>query len=186
MNVSAREQALARLEGSRQALRQVLRPQSASSAGAGHAPSAAGSTASFAPWVDGAGLAAVLQLLRQTWQQHPLHDAYRATAEVGNAALRPLAQRHPYALVAGALAVGAVLGWVVPWRRVLGPSALAAGVPALLMGALKPWSAQPWAGLLAALLRVPRQDATTTSTPTDGQTPPAGAAAKAAAATAPN
>ena len=56
---------------------------------------------------------------------NPLSLATSLAADAGNEALRPIAARHPYALVGTALAGGALIAWARPWR-LLG-SALFAG-----------------------------------------------------------
>lgn len=53
-----------------------------------------------------------------------------------NDALKPIAQRHPWALVGGALAVGGLVAWSRPWRGT--GSALWAGLlPPLLLATLR-------------------------------------------------
>ncbi|TXT37438.1 MAG: hypothetical protein FD135_3614 [Comamonadaceae bacterium] len=60
-----------------------------------------------------------------------LRHALRLTHSVSGVAtvvLQPVAQRHPYGLVAGAAAVGAVLVLLRPWRWFSPSALLAAGV----------------------------------------------------------
>jgi hypothetical protein len=55
----------------------------------------------------------------------PLSLATSLATDAGNEALRPIATRHPYALVGTALAGGALIAWARPWRLL--SSALFAG-----------------------------------------------------------
>jgi hypothetical protein len=67
----------------------------------------------------GADLAA--EALRGWWHRHPLRVGGEAAIEVANAVLRPVAQRHPLGLVAGAVLAGGLLAWTRPWRWAVRP-----------------------------------------------------------------
>jgi len=69
------------------------------------------------------------------------------------APLRPLAQRHPVALVTGALLAGAVLAWTRPWRWLFRPTLLSTVGPALLTSLLTSAAVQSW--VLAMLTKAP-------------------------------
>jgi hypothetical protein len=79
----------------------------------GPEPTAADDTAAASGW---AGLMAfpALRVLRDAvrgwWTQHPWHTAGGVAAEAVNAALRPVACRHPWALAAAALLADQVAG----------------------------------------------------------------------------
>jgi hypothetical protein len=98
-------EAVDRLDASRRHLQRALRTTP-------HAPAGAGSGA-------GADLAA--EALRGWWTRHPLRVGGEAVIEVANAVLRPVAQRHPLGLAAGAVLVGGLLAWSRPWRWVARP-----------------------------------------------------------------
>ena len=66
-------------------------------------------------------------VLGRWWRHHPLSQTASLAASAGDAALRPLARKHPLALVSGAAVLGAVLVWARPWRLRL-PSVLLAGL----------------------------------------------------------
>lgn len=61
-----------------------------------------------------------------------------------DASLRPLAQRHPIALVTGALFAGALLAWTRPWRWLFRPALLTTLGPALLTSVLASGAVQAW------------------------------------------
>ncbi len=69
------------------------------------------------------------------------------------ATLRPLAQRHPIGLVAGALVAGAVLAWIRPWRWLFRPTLINTLGPALLTSILASGQVQAW--ILAMLAKEP-------------------------------
>jgi hypothetical protein len=74
----------------------------------------------------------VLAALASWWSGHPLHLAGTLALQTADAAVRPVAQKHPVALMAGGLAVGAALAWARPWRHLSGKTVAAVVVPALL------------------------------------------------------
>jgi len=72
------------------------------------------------------------------WSRHPARLAVSVASLSAEMIVRPIAQRHPLALVGAAFAVGAVLTWSRPWRWALKPTLLAGLLPQLLVSALKP------------------------------------------------
>ncbi len=80
-------------------------------------------------------------------------------ADAANAALRPIAQRTPLRLVLVAAAVGGMLAWSRPWRRIVTPALMAAVLPRLVSQILQRGPRPPWMTLLAAL--ADRKPATT-------------------------
>ncbi|MBC7918348.1 MAG: hypothetical protein H7Y28_11135 [Rhodoferax sp.] len=97
-------------------------------------------------------------------------DALPGTGDVMNAladwwkeaSLRPLAQKHPIALVAGALVAGALLTWIRPWRWLFRPPLLTTLGPALLTSVLASGAVQAW--ILSMLEKK-------TAEPTDAEVP---------------
>jgi hypothetical protein len=85
--------------------------------------------------VPGADL--LLGLLQDWWAKQPMHVAMTQVAEAVKAALRPISQRHPYAMVFGAAAAGALVVIIRPWRWISTPALLASLLPALVAAAMK-------------------------------------------------
>jgi hypothetical protein len=79
----------------------------------------------------------LLELLQDWWAKQPMHIAVTQVAEALKAALRPVSQRHPYAMVFGAAAAGALLVVARPWRWISTPGLLASLLPALVAAAMK-------------------------------------------------
>ncbi len=52
--------------------------------------------------------------LRQWWRKQPLSEALLAADTSGRDLLAPMAARHPWALVGGAVVAGGVLAWAMP------------------------------------------------------------------------
>ncbi len=74
--------------------------------------------------------------LHQWWSKHPLRLVSDVTLDAAktltDTVIKPVAQRHPVAVIAGAAAVGALLVWSRPWRWLLAPAVLASVLPKLL------------------------------------------------------
>jgi hypothetical protein len=75
------------------------------------------------PWLLGA--------LARWWAPHPLHQALVLLRALADAWARPVAARHPTALLGGALAFGAAVALARPWRWLAWPTLLAGLGPAL-------------------------------------------------------
>jgi len=128
-----------RLTLSRERMRLALRGPPSASGGGTSAP---------VGWLDslkalpGAGL--VVDAVQQWWRRHPLYVASQGIADGAKAVLQPLVQRHPFALVAGALVLGGLLAWSRPWRWALGSGVLAGMLPQVLAAVLhKPAAETP-------------------------------------------
>jgi len=164
-----------RLALSRQALRLALQPRATADAAPQGATGAPTDAAAATPWVDIPGATTLFQWLRDSWQLHPARSAYKAGVEAGNAVLHPVAQRHPLALVAGALAIGAFLAWAVPWRRALRPTTLVAWLMPVIIGAIKPLASSPWTAVVSAWLRAQERNGTQANAPVKPEKAPAAA-----------
>ena len=97
------------------------------------------------------GVGIVIQALSAWWAKYPLNAASAMAYDTANAVAKPLATRHPIAMVLGAVVLGGVLAWSRPWRWILKP-ALFAGLMAQLSAKLVAQvPLQSWMSLLTAL-----------------------------------
>ncbi len=105
--------------------------------------------------------------VKQWWASHPLYSSGVLAGDVVRTVLRPVAQRHPIALAAGAVVLGAVLVWSRPWRWAYKPRNLLVTVgPALLSSVLASAAVQSWiASVLAPAPRSPEATPETTPLP---------------------
>ncbi len=67
------------------------------------------------------GFALGVEAVKFWWSRHPLRLAITLLAKTADASIKPMAQRNPVALVAGAFLVGGLLAWARPWRLVVKP-----------------------------------------------------------------
>ena len=139
-----------RLEQSRKRLHQAMRGTSAAPGTAANASVAGSATL----WLDILKLnptaRVVIAAVSAWWAQHPLHVAGTAAAATAKAAVQPIADRHPFALVLGALLLGGVLAWSRPWRWALKPALFAGLLPQLVSQALAQAPIQSWLAAFAA------------------------------------
>lgn len=138
----------ARLALSRERLRQAL-GQHALEKNGGGAPGTQPRRDGAFPLVPG------FDALRQLWTGHPLRSVLHLANEAADAAVHPMAQRHPLRLVLGAGLVGALLAWSRPWRWILTPALVAGLLPRVMRGALGQIPRGAWMALLAAITRRP-------------------------------
>ena len=99
------------------------------------------------------GTGPVLDALKDWWAAHPLHVAGVVAADAAKTLIGPVAQRHPIALVAGALLLGGALVWAKPWRGILKPALLAGLLPQLLSKAMAVVPVESWLAVLSSLTR---------------------------------
>jgi hypothetical protein len=98
-------------------------------------------------------IGAAIGLLRE-WR-----SVGQVVVQVSRAAVTPLAERNPLALVLAAGAAGAILMWGRPWRRKFSSAVLAGLVPRLVARAVLEVPIESWAKMLgAALSGTPRRD----------------------------
>ena len=146
--------AVDRIETSRLRLLAAMTPATAPSAAARHGP-ASEAVARFKamPLV-----AAVLESVESWWSHHPLRSLANVAGEASGAVAKPIADRHPFALVLTAAAVGAALAWSRPWRLIF-RSALFAGVlPQLASRVVATLPLEAWMTLVGSAL-APRERA---------------------------
>lgn len=109
------------------------------------------------------GTRLVLDAASTWWAQQPWHKASSVLAASVQQALRPLAQKYPFALVLAAAAAGSLVMLLRPWRWLSVPALAAGLIPALLakvMGLLQPI---PWSEVISNWLKKHTAD----STPSD-------------------
>ncbi len=143
---------LQRLALSRERLRQVLAPKPRPAAD----PSAGGSGKSWEERLrDIPGMATVIDVVKVWWQQHPLHAVSIVAGEVGRTTLRPIANRHPLALVGVALLAGVVLAWARPWRWALRSALFAGLAPQVASRVVASLPIESWLTMLGTLFSSP-------------------------------
>jgi hypothetical protein len=89
--------------------------------------------------------------LRDWWAHHPLRATTLVAAEAVKVVLKPLAQRHPFALVAAAVALGGVVVWARPWRGLLKPALLAGLLPQLVSKVVAQLPLDSWLAVLSSM-----------------------------------
>ena len=137
-----------RLAQSRERLREVLAPPLATGDG-----TAGGAGMSWEQRLRAIpGLAFAVDVVQAWWQQHPLRAATLVAREVSRAALRPIAGRHPFALVAAAAVVGAALAWARPWRWALKSALFAGLLPQLASRMATALPIEDWINVLGSLM----------------------------------
>ncbi len=146
--VEAIQTPLQRLALSRERLRQVLAPKPRPAAD----PSSGGSGKSWEERLrDIPGMATVIDVVKVWWQQHPLHAVSIVAGEVGRTTLRPIASRHPLALVGVALLAGVVLAWARPWRWALRSALFAGLAPQVASRVVASLPIESWLTMLGTL-----------------------------------
>lgn len=88
--------------------------------------------------------ATMIDAASRWWAGHTGLSANALAGQLANEVLRPLAKRHPVALVAGAAAVGALLIWIRPWRFALRPKVLSSFGSVVLSSVLASGVLQAW------------------------------------------
>ena len=89
------------------------------------------------------GADVIVQAFKTWWMQHPLRTASAMAWDAAKVTLQPVAQRHPAALMAAAVAIGGILAITRPWRWIFRPALLAAVLPHLLTSILAARAAPP-------------------------------------------
>lgn len=151
-----------RINFSRARLRAAMSPPPAPAVGTEAGPSS---------WMQRFKQLSVISLVLESfdawWTHHPLHAAAEVAAEASSAVVRPVARRHPFALVLVAGAVGALLVWSRPWRWALRPALLAGLAPQLVSRVVANLPIESWMTLLGAALAQPAAS-TAPGTPPSG------------------
>lgn len=79
----------------------------------------------------------LLNLVQNWWCRQPWRVSLALTYEAAKVLLQPIAQRHPWGLVAGAAASGALIVLTQPWRRIPKPALWSGLLPLLIARVLQ-------------------------------------------------
>ena len=79
------------------------------------------------------GASIVVEAAQQWWSRHPLRVNVLLALNATQAVVKPVAKRHPVALVAAAFVAGGLIAWYRPLRGLLRPALLSSLLPPLLM-----------------------------------------------------
>ena len=143
--------AVDRLSVSRTNLRQALIPPP-------HARDTGGGAArpTLGRWLDHLARTPAVSVLidgmRRWWAKQPVRLALLLADDAAETLMQPVVQKHPYRLVLGAAAMGALLVLSRPWRWLpraaltsgLGSALMAGLLPTLINQAVAPASDKPW------------------------------------------
>ena len=142
--------ALEALDRSRERLRVALREVHAAQVSEA-VRSDSGRAGADAQSTGSTGAEPLIDRLLGWWWPHPLRLACGVLARSTHAAVQPVAQKHPVALVLGAAAVGGLLVTSRPWRLLITPALLAGLLPRLLANATAQLPRGSWLALLTAV-----------------------------------
>ena len=165
--------AIERLALSRERLRSTMMPPppKATSHASGSGSSGVSFTENLAERLrDLPGAAMVIDAVRAWWAQHPLRTASLVAGEASRKFATPLAERHPVALILGAVVVGALVAWTRPWRWMLRPALFAGLVPAVASRVMRQLPLESWLRMFASVTA--RSARESTSNAPNRSTPP--------------
>ena len=149
VTAAAPSSAIERVEASRARLRLAMFPPAP--------PPRAAASGPGASWSEKLksmpAVALLLDTLQGWWSHHPLRPVAQVAGDASDAAVRPMAQAHPIALVLSAAAAGAAIGWLKPWRWLFGSALFAGLVPRIASKMLLKMPIESWMGVAGAALR---------------------------------
>jgi hypothetical protein len=96
-------------------------------------------------------VAAVLDAVRDWWSHHPMRLVTLVANDAGKSLIRPVAKRHPIALVVAALLVGGVLARTRPWRGLVKPALFAGLLPTIMSKVVSHVPLDSWMSALNSL-----------------------------------
>lgn len=98
------------------------------------------------------GTRPLVQGVEEWSARSPVAASGRLVANALDAALRPIAQRHPWQLAIGVFALSGLFVWRRPWRKLLSPALLMAVLPPLFSVFAGNAPRPAWLSLASALL----------------------------------
>lgn len=147
----------------REAMQVIAKPPQRAAAGGSSALFGATGTA----WLDSLkslpGVNIIIEAVSSWWMRHPLRLASGVAVDAAGAALQPVAQKNPVALVLAALVFGAVVAWTRPWRWIARPALLAGLFPQVLSKVIAHAPVSSWMSVLSSLADGKRQPDRTAS-----------------------
>ena len=139
--------ALQRMEDSRSCIRRALASSPiGQSNDAAHPPSKVGDLLVTLRAVPAARV--LMDAISAWWAMQPVGKIVTLGAAATTTLMKPVAQRHPYALVVGALLFGGALAWSKPWRWLMRPTPLAHWLPRFAAGVAAQIPLSVWVELL--------------------------------------
>ena len=159
-----------RLAESRERLRLAMQdianpPKRASASGANSSLFGANGMAWLESLKSVPGINVIVEAVSSWWMRHPLRLASGVAGDAARAAMQPIAQKNPVALVLGALVVGALLVWTRPWRWIAKPALLAGLFPQVMSKVIAHAPVSSWMSVLSTMMDGQRKPGTTPPTP---------------------
>ena len=102
----------------------------------------------------------LIDSLTDWWLRHPLRPVVVLAGATLTVAIKPVAQRHPFGLMAAALLAGGLIAWARPWRHArwaLRPALFAGLAQQLLSRTLAELPLQAWLTAWAEMAQSPRE-----------------------------
>ncbi len=169
-----------RLRQSRQRMRDQMLALNARSASAKAAQRGAGASDELLAALSALPvLGPLIDSAANWWANHPLRAVAELFAKTGTSTAKPLTERHPWAMVLSAAAVGALLMRARPWRFALLRRALYAGVlPQLVTTLLARVSTEGLLDLVHSALQRPETKPPASTAPGEQSPEPEGIASQ--------
>lgn len=98
------------------------------------------------------GGAVLMHAVNIWWSKQPLRAVAAASVNAVKIIILPIAQRHPFALVIGAFALGSTVVWSQPWRWVSKPIVLSGLLAPLLSKVISNMPTGIWAEAFSSLM----------------------------------
>jgi hypothetical protein len=135
--LSPKERLAASRESIRHALVKAKAPRDAQASQAPQEPGWLGTLGDALSDLPAAAIA--VRWLRRWWAGHPWRTTFEFARDAGEELARPLAKKHPWWLLIGALVGGMLLTRAKPWRWLSGGALLAGLLPRLDLASIVSW-----------------------------------------------